>query len=212
MSKRVSRPVSMTVTVYFRDALKDAITAIHRRFPHHTITHFEELGHADMMRELEENGNWYGHFVNWPLLWLFVVEKQQPEKPGPCRAEVRIHPMTDVIFSDSHDSMLVEVAFDDGPTTIKVAGIDSVAVDAFVRYNPDGDLWQLASSQPLDWSAGEAAAPCLAPHSSTGQNSTGIWRKRQKADSMAPETDAFLPSTGQWDSLRRNIQQSAFGG
>lgn len=134
------REVSMHVTVYFRDALKDAIAAVNRRFPHHTITHFKEKGHEDMMRHFKENCVWHDYFENWPCQWQFIIEKQDPDAPGPSRAEVLIHPMFDVIFKDVKGMFFIEVGFKDKPQTIEVAGTDSPAIDAHVFYNPDGDL------------------------------------------------------------------------
>lgn len=140
MSEDRPREVSMHVTVYFRDALKDAIAAINRRFPHHTITEFQEIGHTEMLQELQERHVWHGYYENWPLQWAFVVEKRDPDAPGPSRAEVLIHPMFDVIFKDFKDVFFVEIGFKDKPATFRVAGTSSPALDAHVFFNPDGDL------------------------------------------------------------------------
>jgi hypothetical protein len=141
MEQRKTKPIGMRARIYFRDALKAAVESLHQKFPHHTITGFEETGQQEVLECFTVNhGYWTGCYDHWPCMWEFMLEKQDPSEPGAWAIRISIHPTFDVIFKDEDRVFYVEIGFDRDVTLLPVAGTEGSFVDAFVFYNPDGEL------------------------------------------------------------------------
>jgi hypothetical protein len=138
----------MHVTVFFRDAIQDALEIVRKQFPGHEVLGItervrmqfprqaEKMGIKELADEIATKKGWTGYYENWPHRWEFHLQKRDAAAPGPSRAWAELHPMFDVIFKGM-EVVDVLIHFDGEKRLYSVEGIESSLLDLAVTYDTD---------------------------------------------------------------------------
>lgn len=98
----------MTVTIYMRDILLEAVSRVKERYAGYKITKIQEI-RGKKHESLQGFGGWSGLYSELDCTWVFSLEKQSLDWKGASKLEIDISPVTEIAFADDY---LAGVFFD----------------------------------------------------------------------------------------------------
>jgi hypothetical protein len=122
----------MNVKVQLRDVLRDAVAWFGCKFPYHEIVDFSETVHPDIAENA--GGSSWACDDGFPLVWHFVLEKEEAHRPGPGRVEVDVNPISDIVFARVREQVEFDLHFADEPLTLRVQGAEVSVRNGWVSY------------------------------------------------------------------------------